>query len=89
MTKDDVVRLAHESELLNEQHYGSLWLDRIERFAQSIEHNLIASYADIIHYPEHWDTAAYPTLDSALREALTWSGCSACKEHDAHGLTSS
>ena len=29
----------------------------------------------LIHYPEHWDTAAYPTLADALREI----GCSECR----------
>lgn len=28
----------------------------------------------LIHYPEHWDIAAYPTLDDALQEI----GCSQC-----------
>lgn len=32
-------------------------------------------YADLIHYPKHWDTAAYPTLESAVRESLAWAGC--------------
>ena len=40
----------------------------------------VAGYAALIHYPEHWDTAAYPTLDSAVREVLAWSGCSACQD---------
>lgn len=44
-----------------------------------------AGYAALIHYPEHWDTAAYPTLDSAVREALAWAGCSVCKEPEATG----
>ena len=37
------------------------------------------SIASLIHYPECWDTAAYPTLIDAIREALSWQGCSVCK----------
>jgi hypothetical protein len=33
----------------------------------------------MIHYPLCWDTAAYPTLESAIDEALAWSGCSVCE----------
>jgi hypothetical protein len=40
------------------------------------------TYADIIHYPECWDTAAYPTLESAVTEVLSMAGCSACDEQD-------
>lgn len=47
----------------------------------------IAGYAALIHYPEHWDVAAYPTLDSAVRETLAWAGCNACKNPDAYGMT--
>ena len=36
-------------------------------------------FATLIHYPEHWDTAAYPTLASAIIESLAWARCSACK----------
>jgi hypothetical protein len=46
----------------------------------------LASHATLIHYPQHWDTAAYPTLESAVREALSWAGCSACKDPVAYGI---
>lgn len=49
----------------------------------------VADYAALIHYPEHWDTAAYPTLESAVREALAFAGCSACKDPEAYGLPAS
>ena len=38
-----------------------------------------ADWAQMIHYPECWDTAAYPELRYAIHEALAWSGCSVCK----------
>jgi hypothetical protein len=36
-------------------------------------------WAKLLHYPDCWDTAAYPTLHDAVHEALAWSGCSVCK----------
>ncbi len=36
------------------------------------------AWAKFLHYPECWDTAAYPTLHDAIHEALAWSGCSVC-----------
>ena len=37
------------------------------------------NWAMMLHYPECWDTAAYPELRDAIHEALAWSGCSVCK----------
>lgn len=42
-----------------------------------------ADWAQMIHYPECWDTAAYPELRYAIHEALAWSGCSVCKPSTA------
>lgn len=42
-----------------------------------------ANWAQMIHYPECWDTAAYPELRYAIHEALAWSGCSVCKPSTA------
>lgn len=36
--------------------------------------------ATAIHYPAHWDTAAYPTLESALSELSAWFKCSECAQ---------
>ena len=35
----------------------------------------IDDLAGLIHYPQHWDTACYPTLEDALEEI----GCSECR----------
>ena len=35
----------------------------------------IHALARLIHYPEHWDTMAYPTLATALKEI----SCNECK----------
>lgn len=34
--------------------------------------------AKAIHYPDCWDTAAYPTLESALKEMYAFFKCSEC-----------
>lgn len=49
------------------------------------------NWAQMLHYPQCWDTAAYPELRDAIHEALAWSGCSACKpatEPDAKHMAS-
>lgn len=33
----------------------------------------------IIHYPDCWDTVAYPSLRDALKEIAGCAGCSECK----------
>lgn len=40
-----------------------------------------AVIAKLLHYPEHWDVAAYPTLYSAVVEALQDFACSECEVH--------
>jgi hypothetical protein len=37
---------------------------------------IVPSIAQAIHYPECWDTAAYPTVEDALRELYAWFKCS-------------
>jgi hypothetical protein len=34
--------------------------------------------AALLHYPDCWDTAAYPTLGSAIVEALQANKCTTC-----------
>ncbi len=52
----DIVRFALGQEMVEES-----W----PRDAKWIEQNLLAS---VLHYPGCWDTAAYPTLASAIKE---------------------
>jgi hypothetical protein len=33
MTRDDIMRMARETDCLDDQHYGSVWADKLERFA--------------------------------------------------------
>ncbi|MBV5328094.1 MAG: hypothetical protein JZU65_10720 [Chlorobium sp.] len=44
------------------------------------------SIAKAIHYPECWDTAAYPDIESALSEIFNWFSCSTCSLKEK-GLT--
>lgn len=37
-----------------------------------------SALAAAFHYPEHWDVAAYPTLESAISEVVAWFKCSEC-----------
>ena len=41
-----------------------------------IERIVMDSVAIAIHYPDCWDTACYPTLESALSEMYAWFECS-------------
>jgi hypothetical protein len=38
MTRDEIMRMARETDCLDDQHYGSVWADKLERFA-----NLVAA----------------------------------------------
>ena len=33
MTHDDIIRMAHEADCLDDQHYGTIWTNRLEHFA--------------------------------------------------------
>lgn len=44
----------------------------------AISPTLVASWCSALHYPKHWDTAAYPTLWDAVHEIVTTTGCSEC-----------
>ena len=37
--------------------------------------NHLDEIAKVLHYPECWDTAAYPTLEDAIIEAKSWAHC--------------
>jgi hypothetical protein len=39
----------------------------------------VEKLAQVMHYPECWDTAAYPTIESALHEAYSWAKCNVCQ----------
>jgi hypothetical protein len=33
VNREDILRMAHEADCLDTQHYGSVWADRLLRFA--------------------------------------------------------
>ena len=37
--------------------------------------NQLDEIAKVLHYPDCWDTAAYPTLEDAIIEAKAWANC--------------
>ena len=37
--------------------------------------NHLDEIAKVLHYPDCWDTAAYPTLEDAIIEAKSWAHC--------------
>ena len=57
---------------------GKLFAEALTLYweALSTEHDHFSEVANIIHYPECWDTMAYPTIADALYELLT------CSEHE-------
>jgi len=74
-----------DGEMFTRYHFAKLVAERaladsmqeVQRLGQEIEQEPVA-WAKFLHYPECWDTAAYPTLHDAIHEALAWSGCSVC-----------
>lgn len=60
---------------------------KIEKLAE-VETELASAYAQLteiaeaLHYPNCWDTAAYPTLVTAITEA--YSGCSECERNNEY-----
>ena len=33
---DDIIRMAHEADCLDTQHYGTIWVDKLIRFAELV-----------------------------------------------------
>lgn len=40
MTREQLIQLAHEADCLDPQHYGSLWIDKLEKLAELIEQHV-------------------------------------------------
>ena len=57
-----------------------------EALAKQEQDNFPVNWAAMLHYPDCWDTAAYPELRDAIHEALAWSGCSVCKQEQDGSL---
>ena len=63
MTRDDIMRMARETDCLDDQHYGSVWADKLERFA-----NLVAAAEreECAKVVEQAGIDGYGTLAAAL-----------------------
>jgi hypothetical protein len=51
MTRDDIIRMAHEADCLDDQHYGTVWANKLERFAQLVaahEHEACAKECETL-----------------------------------------
>jgi hypothetical protein len=71
----EIARLRSESEE-RLQNCAAL-VAEVERLLAASE--FPANWAQMLHYPECWDTSAYPELRDAIHEVLAWPGCSVCK----------
>ena len=40
MTREDILRMAREADCLDPQHYGSDWVDKLEKLADLIEQHV-------------------------------------------------
>ena len=36
MNRQDIIRMAHEADCLDDQHYGTVWANKLERFAELV-----------------------------------------------------
>ena len=61
--------------------------DEVRLFVRAIESARDTQWQkmmkEYMHYPECWDTAAYPTLESAMHENSAWFKCTNQDTHPA------
>lgn len=62
MERDDIIRMAHEADCLDEQHYGSVWATKLERFARLVA---AAERKAILELCEDWHFEAEDPLEVA------------------------
>ena len=65
MTRDDIIKLAHETECFDDGHYGSLWMERFERFSALVAAAEREACAEILDR-----NAQVCTSNSMLRDVL-------------------
>jgi len=63
MTRDDIMRMARETDCLDDQHYGSVWADKLERFAKLVAAAEREACAKVV---EQAGMDGYGTLAAAL-----------------------
>ena len=47
MNRDDIIRMAHEADCLDDQHYGTVWANKLERFAALVAAKVNETYNPI------------------------------------------
>ena len=63
MRRDDIMRMARETDCLDDQHYGSVWADKLERFANLVAAAEREECAEVV---EQAGIDGYGTLAAAL-----------------------
>jgi hypothetical protein len=72
MNRDDIIRMAHEADCLDEQHYGEVWVDKLTNFAELVAaaereacakvcdevRDVIGRSGDVVDKPDCWCAAA-------------------------------
>ena len=74
MNRDDIIRMAHEADCLDDQHYGTVWANKLERFAhlvaaaerealrkrlERLEQRLMCRGGPDAHYFSHCDNSLW------------------------------
>ena len=74
MNRDDIIRRAHEADCLDDQHYGTVWANKLERFAhlvaaaerealrkriERLEQRLMCRGGPDAHYCSHCDNSLW------------------------------
>ena len=74
MNRDDIIRMAHEADCLDDQHYGTVWANKLERFAhlvaaaerealrkrlERLEQRLMCRGGPDAHYCSHCDNSLW------------------------------
>lgn len=56
VTREDVIKLAHQMDCLDPHHYGSLWVDKLLKFAELIREETMFEYKAMVENVVDGDT---------------------------------
>jgi hypothetical protein len=73
MTKDDIIGMALKADCLDEQHYGSMWADKLEQFATLVaaaERKACADLCEELWRKGGWDYNAGYAADKIRARGL-------------------
>jgi hypothetical protein len=68
-----------EANGISPEHWGYICAAIANKGPRETAQSVQEKWAKLLHYPEHVDTAAYPTLEDVITEVLGCVGCSECK----------